>query len=320
MLGTFLLIPRGRCRQVLTLGIYEAQQYLRLGSQRRFSGPRVAYNLLDVGDHPTPEQIRLFEDICFTLRTSNGTFRTTFRNRFHDVDALAGQWIQKTFESAMPIRIQDRAVSSGLTSCEWAKSLFPLFPNAVFEASDLLIELLEHTSPSGEIFITEPNGAPLQYISPPFVTALDSPESWRNPLLRWVAARAKGRFEKLPPGSPRRSISCIHPEARSLAATHPGFSFQVRSVFDRTPTCHVIRTMNILNLGYFPAAKLAEAVSAVFDSMEQGGIWIVGRTLEEDFTNHATLFRRGEQSWEILDRIGKGSEIEAIAAGAAAAL
>jgi hypothetical protein len=56
----------------------------------------VAYNLLaDVGDNPTPKSILLFEDICFTLRTSNGTFRTTFRNRFPDLDAIANQWIGK---------------------------------------------------------------------------------------------------------------------------------------------------------------------------------------------------------------------------------
>jgi predicted methyltransferase len=88
----------------------------------------------------------------------------------------------------------------------------------------------------------------------------------------------------------------------------------VRSVFDHTAgACHVLRTMNILNLSYFSREQLAEAASAAFDSLRPGGIWIVGRTREEDFSNHATLFRRGENAWEPLERIGNGSEIEEVA-------
>ena len=204
-------------------------------------------------------------------------------------------------------------MSSGLTSYEWAQLVFQYFPNAEFEASDLLIELLEKTLPTGEVFITEPGAAPLQYIRPPYVVALDAPESWRNPLLRWVASRALARFLKLDGKGAIRRISCIHPQAQGLGKTNPHFRVQVRSIFDRTPPCHVIRTMNILNLGYFPVATLTDAVAAVFQSLEPNGLWIVGRTLEEDFTNHVTIFRRGANAWEVLDRVGKGSEIENIA-------
>jgi hypothetical protein len=232
------------------------------------------------------------------------------------VDVASNEWIARTFKAEAPIRIQDRAVSSGLTSFEWAQGLFKLFPEADFEASDLLLELIERSFANGETFIAEPGGTPLQYIRPPFVVALDRPESWRNPLLRFVSFRARGRFKNKNGNCSIRPISCVHPEARALAKANPNFRFQVRSVFDRTPPCHVIRTMNILNFGYFSAAKLSEAITAIFHSLEPNGIWIVGRTLEEDFTNHATLLGRGSQGWEVLERIGKGSEIEAMAVAA----
>jgi hypothetical protein len=299
--------------QMLTFGIYTKEQHLRLGDKRRFAGPRAAYNLLRLSDNPTPEEVRAFEDLYYTLRTSNGTFRTTFRNRFVDVDAASLRWIGR-FGSEPEIRVQDRAVSSGLTSAEWARSLFAQFPAVSFEASDLMTELLELRAPDGEIWILEPNGTALQWIKPPFVVSICHPESWRNPFLRWVAARARKRFAGVRQSDCEvRRISCIHPEAQALCRSNPGFRFGVRSVFDRTPgACHVLRTMNILNRAYFPDERLAEAGDAAFESLRPGGIWIVGRTLEEDASNHVTCFLRAAKGWEPLERIGNGSEIEAL--------
>jgi len=308
-------------------GILTRAQYLSLGEKRCFSGARVAYNLLRVSEHPTPEEIRTFEDICVTLRTSNGTFRTTFRNRFPDVDAKAMEWIGRSFDPAAPLSVQDRAVSSGLTSYEWAQVLFRSFPAAQFEASDLLVELLELSLDNGETYIVEPNGAPLQYIQPPYVVALYHPESWRNPWLRWVGTQARKRFDSLPlpkdwmrtasgPGYKVAHISCVHPEAQLLARTHPNFRFQVRSVFDRMPgACHVMRTMNILNPSYFSPEQLREGFRTVFDTLQPGGLWIAGRTLEEDLSNHVSFLRRLDKGWEVLDRIGKGWELEESALG-----
>ena len=150
-----------------------------------------------------------------------------------------------------------------------------------------------------------------------------------------MAKKALRRFNKLalPPGwsatqSPQphrmpsqlgqdlrvRYIPYVHPEAIALTRNNPNFRFRERSVFDATPaTCHVLRTMNIFNRDYFSEHQLIEGVSAAFQTLQPGGLWIVGRTLEEDFTNHATLFRRNERNFEVLEQIGKGSEMETLA-------
>jgi hypothetical protein len=301
---------------------------MRMGPERRFAGARVAYNLLDIGEHPTDEEIRVFEDISFTLRTSNGTFRTSFRNRFRDVDEVAIRWMRELWPADSPLSIEDRAVSHGLTSCEWAERVFEAFPDSRFEASDRLTCLLELTLESGEVYIVERDGTPLQYVKPPHVVSVHGPESWRNPWLRMVAARAGKRFAelKLPAGWMEtsggagfkvRPISCIHPRATALLATNEHFQFRVRSVFDLTvPGCDVIRTMNIFNRQYFPDEQLREGANAVFASLRNGGLWIVGRTLEGDFSNHVTILQRKEGAWEIRERIGKGSEMEDVALGA----
>ncbi len=312
---------------MLGIGIHKQEQYMRMGSERRFAGASVAYNLLLIGDNPSEEQIKVFEDISFKLRTSNGTFRTTFRNRFHDVDKGSIDVMKRFFTAESAIRVEDRAVSHGLTSCEWAKQLLPVFPAAEIEASDLLLQLLELSVDDGETFITEVDGTPLQYIKPPFVVSLHHPESWSNPLRRWVAGRGRTRFRGvgLPsdwveqaPGTVYRvrPIPSIHPAAAALERSDPRFKFRRRSVFDRTPApCHVLRTMNIFNRPYFSAERLEDGCRAVFDSLQPGGIWVVGRTLEEDSTNHATFLRKAGKGWEVLDRIGGGWELEAMALG-----
>jgi hypothetical protein len=325
---------------MVKFGIITQEQYLRLDErQRRYSGAHVAYNLLSVGEQPGPEQIRIFEDVSFTLRTSNGTFRTTFRNRFEDVDRVALQWLGKLYSPGSSFLVQDRAVSHGLTSKEFAERIFEHFPNAVFEASDLLLGLVE-LSVDSEVYIAERSGTPLQYIKAPFVVPLYHQESRRYPWNRWVARRARRRFDNLnlPAGwsatqntefqhvTSRRGadlrvryIPYIHPEAIALTRKNPNFRFCERSVFDATPgTCDVLRTMNIFNRDYFSEQQLTEGVSAAFRSLQPGGLWIVGRTLEEMFTNHVTFFRRNEQAFEVLERIGSGSEIEALALRSAA--
>ena len=314
---------------MVKLGIWTLDQYLGEGERRRYYGSRVSYALLDVGGHPSEAQIRAFEDVGFTLRTSNGTFRTTFRRRFHDVDTASLEWARRLYPAGTALRVQDRAVSNGLTSWEWAVPLFRDFPEAEFEASDLLLYLIKLSLPSGETYIVEPGGTPIQYIRPPFVVSVYHPESWKYPVNRLVAARARWRFARLrlPEGWAESSggagfgvtrIPCVHPEALELSKTNPRFRFQERSVFEPTPSaCHMLRTMNILNRDYFSDEQLTAGVKAAFDSLHPGGLWIVGRTLEEDFTNHVTFLRRLENGWEVLARIGKGSDIEnlALAAG-----
>ncbi|HWF08285.1 MAG TPA: hypothetical protein VG297_07465 [Bryobacteraceae bacterium] len=304
------------------LGIRTEEQYMKMGPRRRFSGPRVAYNLLRVGENPTEEQIKVFEDISVTLQAANGTYRTSYPNRFEDVDAAFLKALQELFPAGAPLRIEDRAVSHGLTSYELAEKLFPIFPAATIEASDLLLELLELTTPEGDIFITEIDGTPLQYIRPPFVVGIHHPESWKNPFLRLVAAQARKRFRRLalPPdwmGRPDgegfwvRRIPYIHPKAAMLARSDSRLRFCRRSVFERSVTpCDVVRTMNIFNRGYFSDDRLREGFSAIFASLSPGGVWIAGRSLLEDLTNHASVFRRGENGWKVMARVGSGWELE----------
>lgn len=308
-------------------GILTKQQFLALGAERWRVAPYVAYNLLDVGAHPTADDVQVFESLSYALLTSNGTTRTTFRNRFHNLDGVATAWMQRLFSTSGNLRLEDRAVSNGLTSVEWAGQLLPLFPGLHYEASDLVLNLLELTVEDGGIYITEANGTPLQYIRPPHVVPLNYPGARRYVVNRMIAAWAlrRLRHRDLPsdwpqteqgPGYRVRKISFIHPEAASLLRRSPRFHFECRSVFEQTPaerTAHAVRTMNILNHEYFSKDQLAAAINAIFHSVQPGGLWVVGRTLQEDFSNHVSLLQREPQGWKLLERIGNGSEVEGLA-------
>jgi hypothetical protein len=174
----------------------------------------------------------------------------------------------------------------------------------------------------------EPSGRALQYIRPPFVVSAYHREPRRYPLNLLLGAWARRRFKRLGlpegwqqsetgPGYSLRRISCVHPRAASLAARDARFRVRTRSIFEVTPqVCDVLRTVNILNRSYFTEDELTSAANAAFDSVRTGGLWIVGRTWEDDCSNHATFFLRREDAWQVLGRIGNGSEIEQLALAA----
>ena len=304
-------------------GTWTREQYAVLETPaRRHAGGSVAFNLLLTSSPPTPQEILDFEHISFTLRMSNGTFRTTFRHRFDDLNAAVNDLLVKRFGPSMPLRVEDRAVSHGLTSWEWALALREKFPAVEVRASDQLLFLVELRLPDGAIFICEPDGQALQYIKPPHVVSLCDPGSWRYPVSRWIAHRARQRFAslKLPAGwvdagcpYPTRRIPYIHPEAFALSQAAKTLSFRLQSVFDRSEErCQAIRTMNILNRAYFPEGRLREASRMIAGSLAPDGIWIVGRTMEDNFVNHASIFELHAGRWQLVKRLNEGSEIEAL--------
>ena len=90
------------------------------------------------------------------------------------------------------------------------------------------------------------------------------------------------------------------------------FAIVLHSAFEALERpCDVIRTMNIFNLKYFSTEKLGEGIEAVRRSLVPGGIWIVGRTFQENPPAHdASVFMKDGDSFRLLERYGKGSEVE----------
>lgn len=326
---------------MLKLGIHRLDQYRSEAAsdshsrlRDAFSRNRVAFTLFRTAIPATPKEIEVFEKTIPLVRLSNGVYRTTFRGRFREFDPFVNERLKRRFDAAAPLRIEDWAGSDCLASSEWAASLFPLFPNADFTASDLTLFLVEARLPDGTSYVMETNGEPLQYIRPPFVIRFNPPEpgvlainsflekrararflslrkSWRIPDA-WLQAETPDTFEQ--PPFVFRKIPLIHPDAQSLRNASARFHIRHHSVFEPAlEPCDIVRTMNIFNLAYFPNERLLEGARAVALSLREGGVWIVGRTFQENPPAHnASLFIRENTGFRLLERFGEGSEIEAL--------
>src|SRR4051794_24265374 len=143
----------------------------------RVAHSRVSLHLLAIPDTPSAEDVALFEKLMPHVRLSSGVYRTTYRQRFRALNPVVNNLVRRSFSPSQNLRVEDWAASDCLTSAEWAEELFPLFPHLEFVASDLVLFLLEvKKKGSPKRFILEPDGTPLQYVSPPFVVRLSQPE------------------------------------------------------------------------------------------------------------------------------------------------
>jgi hypothetical protein len=298
------------------------------------SRTRVSFHLLAVPQNPSAADTQFFERLLPHVCLSSGVYRTTYRQRFRTLNPIVNQILVQTFAPSETLLVEDWAASDCLTSSEWAKSLFPLFPQISFIASDLLLFLVEARKANTEKrFIFEPGGNPLQYIHPPFVVRLAQPEpkflpfNWllyRSALRQWQSVQSSWSLPQSWLDSPRgealkqgnfefRKLSLIHPEAVQLIQEDPRFAVRRHSIFEPSPrTNHVVRSMNIYNRAYFSEEQLRQGARHVGESLYPGGIWIVGRTVDENTSTHeVTIFQKQlSGTFEVRHRVGPGSEIE----------
>ncbi len=296
---------------------------------------RISLRLLRTEIPASPQEIAVFEALMQGLRLSSGIYRTTFHGRFRNLDLFVNDLLVKRYPPTAALDIQDWAASDCLTSSEWAASVLPLFPNARLEASDLMLFLVE-VSHGKHTVIQERDGQALQYIGPSFLVDLSRPEPRPSMLTRMMMSRARSIIAEVqtrlaipvtwlesdgdslsqPPFEVRK-LPMVHPEAALFRMRNDPFSIARHSAFEAlSKPVDVIRSMNIYNLGYFEPPQLLEGAKAVWKSLKPGGLWIVGRTWQEDPPSHnVSLFERTDAGFQLAQRHGEGSEIESLVLG-----
>lgn len=309
---------------MLRIGIWRASQDTSL--QRLWRRGMISATLLKDDAAAAPGR---FERIMQQISLSNLVTRTTFPGRFADLDERVQTCLLDVFSPGQSLAVEDWAVSAGVTSLEWFQRLRVDFPLVEFVASDSTLYLLEARR-GNEAYVLEPDGTPIQYTHPPFVVSLVQMNHWLYPFNRLVQRYAQRHWDQVAPqiqipdfdGLEGDPVPVVQPlfTVRRLPVVHPlvlaarGESFRIRrhSVFSAlSEPADIIRTMNIFNRTYFDDTRLREGIGAVEESLRPGGVWIVGRTIEEQPPRHnATVFRKRLNGWEPLLRIGNGSEIE----------
>jgi hypothetical protein len=102
---------------------------------------------------------------------------------------------------------------------------------------------------------------------------------------------------------PVRAISLFCDRAQELATADGRFhllQYDLLQPVAFAQSLHVVRTMNVLNPGYFDEGQFAAAIKNVFDSLAVGGIYIVGSNQEAASAVSGAVFRRAESRFEVL--------------------
>jgi hypothetical protein len=323
-------VVRQPSTRVLKLGISDARQDTPVGRlwRRGLIASTVLHEESSGADDPTRFE-RVVRQICL----ANGVIRTTWSGRFLALNDEVQRVIREHFPPGTALVVEDCAVSSGITAAEWYRRLRADYPDVRFTASDRMLFLVEvRTVGRPGAFVMQADGVPIQFILPPFVVSLIQSHHWIYVANRAVRAlgrrlwarRHAGRVtvpegwddvgtpaaEQRAGGVSLRRIPLVHPDALAMRGSR--FRLREHSVLQALPEpVDVLRTMNILNRSYFGEAELRTAIAAAGRSVREGGIWIVGRTVDERLPLHdVSLLQRRGKGWRLLTRVGAGSEIE----------
>jgi len=265
-----------------------------------------------------------------SLRLSNGVYKRTWAGRFYDVDQTLIAQFQRL--GVKPKTFLDVAVSSGASTIKWFESLQEAGLRPSMTATDLTMTVYLVRLLSWLHVLVDKEGFPLQYD----VFGLASRPRCRirfyvfgNGLLtilwRMVYAGVARRFDLM------KRLKALHGNPPPI--DDPVIKAQIKLVTYRlrenkdiellddditapTPPSlrgrfEVIRAANILNPGYFSTQQLREAVRNLRDRLVGPGAFLLIVRTEGTDSNHGSVFCLGDNgSFEVLARIGKGSELE----------
>ena len=263
---------------------------------------------------------KLEEKILSGFTVVNGVFKRTSRERMGQFDdaTLAAA---KNLSYRKPLVVHDMAVSDGRTACDFFLKLSVAFDNCVeFYATDLALKVTAVKQCRNRmIVVVDGNNNILQLVCPPFVLPMRAIESWLFPinrilrivLMRMAAKRIVRQHQLGDQKLECRELSLICCEARTLLASRSNFHLYEYDVFGQAPRRYgLVRAMNIFNLSYFPPNTIKRALSNVFASLDEGGLFAVGSNGEAGSTVDGGIYQKRGGSCSSRYSSGNGAEID----------
>ena len=283
-------------------------------------------------DETTTTRAQMEKEFFSSVRLSNGVFKTTSTLRLDDVNRALIAVFQKL--GVAPKTYLDVAVSSGISTIEWFESLQQARLKPSMTATDLTMTAYLVRLSSWCNVLVDKEGFPLQYECCGFALRPWSPKRYyvlgdcfltifyRTLYRRFGQRLGLLKHLKSLQGNPppiddpviKARIKLVTWRLRDnkdielldddiTQPTPP----QLRSRFE------VIRAANILNRDYFSIPQLCEAVRNLRGRLVGPGTFLIIVCTEETGSNHGSVFRLGHRgSFEMLTRVGRGSEIEDI--------
>jgi hypothetical protein len=281
---------------------------------------------------PVEEQYALERQFFDRVALTNGTQKTTYSNRFDDVnEAFLPHFVKM---ADRPIRIMDVGASSGLSTLEWYAQLARSGIDCEIIGSDLTIyvTLATFRFTAKVAALLDRNGDIIHFdlfnvgwMRQPYRKLL------RPNTLRTLAVRALFRAARMFDGKPspdtEKTLSSKGwlLEYQSIALLSRGLiqNDKVRMIEDdllaenNIELCrafNVIRAANILHAVYFSVDLIERMLATLKRRLRDGGLLIIVRT-DANKRNHASIFRLTGDQFLVIDRFGNGCEIEHIISG-----
>jgi hypothetical protein len=255
------------------------------------------------------EQEALIADIYDGVRGGEYHSKYTERHRLKDLDRELGKTLTAR-HIASPIRIHDMAASNAITSLEMFKYLRSDRPISV-KASDYYDRLHVVDLKNGWRVAFDVDCKPIQYIGPNLVVCARRPEPnagvaaaiVKPSLQAALLPPALAVLERTPDSSDRQlrsrngsyyQIALFHPHCIHLAEIDNRFSLGRDDVFAPSPEQYdAVRIANTLSTEFMPEAKLVDCVRAVFPTVVDGGLLVLGRNSNcGDGSAAGTIFAR----------------------------
>jgi len=278
------------------------------------------YNALD--DYPPGDRDRIQGRMLRRFSNQNGTFKNTYVRRFEDFDILAANSVRSAFPANREIRVHDIGASDGRTSCAFYDTLSGIYgPRLKFVASDYapFLYVVRRKNSTRRVIVDERENI-LQIITPPFVFNVIHPEKKLlypfNHFIRYFVNRRYARplmlaYKAGERDVERSRVDLLCYECRANCASKDNFRFISYDIFSPpTERFDVIRAMNVLNLIYFSREDLMKAVTNIFLSLEEGGLFITGSNLEAGTRVNGGIYKKSGGRLEKLEGSGNGSQVD----------
>ncbi len=263
----------------------------------------------DLGD----EEIDAAERQFFNqLVLPNGTLKTTSAGRLPDVDKLSAKYLAE-FEGR--VRLLDVAVSSGVTTVEWASALEKSGIDYSLDAFDICVDgHIVNLLPALDVLV-DSSGRPIQFEPGPFIVGNHLGEECGRKLRRLVPVSllrvVYGLLSPLRNGeSARIPIKLVSRRVRQNPAIDV-FELDLHDVDKLSGSYDMIRAANILNNAYFPKDVLELFVRKILRRLLPNGYLVVVRT-HDNGENHGSIYQFSEGKLRVCERVGEGSEIDGI--------
>jgi CheR methyltransferase, SAM binding domain len=309
--------------RMFKLGISRKKQLRRGHLDGLVNGRKyIALDLYDsLDDFSEAEIDKIQERILRWFRTDNGVQKRTYVRRFDHFDQLSLSAIAASFSGGQVVRVHDIGASDGRSSCGFYDALNCLFGERLeFLASDYApyLYVLKRTRSTNRLIIDEQQHV-LQIIAPPFVFMVGRAGKKKvyHPLTKLLTAVYVRPL--LEDHKARRAdiemtrLELLSRQCRARISENHNFRFESYDVLSSpTERFDIIRAMNVLNYSYFSEAKLRKAMQNIFQSINDGGLFITGSNLEQGTTVNGAVYKKTNDRLQRIEISGGGSYIDAL--------